>query len=127
MSEALEIGKKLVALCREHKEMEAMETLYSPAIISVEAGTGSPTMPRVMEGIEAVKGKGQWWVANHEIHEAKVDGPWPNDDKFIVRFTYVITPKMGPMMGKRITMDEAALYTVSGGKIVREEFFYSMG
>jgi hypothetical protein len=30
-------------------------------------------------------------------------------------------------MGKRTTMDETGLYTVQHGKIVKEEFFYSMG
>jgi ketosteroid isomerase-like protein len=28
---------------------------------------------------------------------------------------------------KRFTMDEAALYTVANGKVVKEEFFYTMG
>jgi len=29
-------------------------------------------------------------------------------------------------MGKRMSMDETGLYTVQNGKIVKEEFFYSM-
>lgn len=80
-----------------------------------------------MEGIEAVKGKNDWWYANHEIHSAKAEGPWPHNDRFVVRFLYEVTPKQGPMAGKRITMDEAALYTVKDNKIVQEEFFYHMG
>ena len=31
------------------------------------------------------------------------------------------------MAGKRTAMEEVALYTVENGRIVREEFFYSMG
>ena len=31
------------------------------------------------------------------------------------------------MAGKRMNLDEAALYTVKDGKIVQEEFFYHMG
>ncbi len=31
------------------------------------------------------------------------------------------------MAGKRMTIEESALYTVKDGKIVREEFFYNMG
>ncbi len=31
------------------------------------------------------------------------------------------------MAGKRMNLDEAALYTVKDGKIVQEEFFYDMG
>jgi hypothetical protein len=29
--------------------------------------------------------------------------------------------------GQRMIMDEVGLYTIEHGKIVREEFFYSMG
>ena len=126
MSEAQAVGKKLVELCREGKFKEAVESLYSPDIVSVEAGAG-PSMPARMEGIEAIKGKGEWWGANHEVHSTKVEGPFPNGDRFIVRFTMDVTAKSGPMAGKRFTMDEGALYTVKDGKITMEEFFYSMG
>src|SRR5258708_1301409 len=126
MSEAMEVGKKLVELCREGKFKEAVESLYSPQIVSVEAGAG-PSMPARMEGIEAIKGKGEWWEANHEVHSTKVEGPFPNGDRFIVRFTMDVTAKAGPMAGKRFTMDESALYTVKDGKVTMEEFFYSMG
>ena len=125
MSTAFEVGTKLVELCKEHKEMEAMETLYSPHIVSIEA-MSMPSLPARQEGIAAIRGKAEWWFANHEIHGSTVEGPWPNGDRFIVRFSYDITPKTGPMSGKRLTMQEAALYTVKDGKIVQEEFFYNM-
>ncbi|MEO6308489.1 MAG: nuclear transport factor 2 family protein [Nitrospiraceae bacterium] len=47
----------------------------------------------------------------------------PHSDRFILRFKYDVTPKH---TGKRMTMDEAGLYTIQNGKIVKEEFFYSM-
>src|SRR4051812_6716916 len=122
----LEVGKKLVALCKEGKNLQAMDELYHPNIVSIEAGGPPGSNPR-SEGIAAIKGKSEWWVANHEIHSGKADGPWPHGDRFIVRFTYDITAKAGPFAGKRFTMDEAALYTVQNGKITHEEFFYSMG
>jgi ketosteroid isomerase-like protein len=75
----------------------------------------------------AVKGKAAWWESNHEVHKAEVEGPFPNGDRFVVRFKYEVTAKSGPMAGKRFVMDEAALYTVKDGKITQEEFFYSMG
>jgi hypothetical protein len=103
-----------------------METLYDPKIVSIEAHSG-PSMPQKMEGMQAIKGKAEWWEANHQVHKAEVAGPWPNGDRFIVRFTYEVTAKAGPMAGKRFTMDEAALYTVKGDKITQEEFFYHMG
>ena len=32
MSEAIEVGKKLVELCREGKFMDAVDTLYTPTL-----------------------------------------------------------------------------------------------
>lgn len=120
------LGKKLVELCKAGKNLEAVETLYSPDIVSIEA-MGGPGMPARQEGMEAVKGKNEWWINNHEIHSGSTEGPWPNGDRFIVRFKYDVTGKAGPMAGQRMNLDETALYTVKDGKIVQEEFFYSMG
>jgi len=124
MSEALEVGKRLVDLCRQGKYAEAITSLYSQEIVSVEAGPGGPQR---MQGLEAVKGKTDWWEQNHEVHGSEIDGPWPHGDRFIVRFKIDVTAKAGPMAGQRFTMDEAGLYTVKNGKVVEEEFFYSMG
>ena len=126
MSDTLAVGKKLVEFCKEGRHAEAIDALYSPHIVSVEAGAPPNSSPR-SEGVAAVKGKGEWWVQNHEVHKAEVEGPYPHGDRFIVRFKYDVTAKAGPMAGKRFTMDEAALYTVKDGKIAHEEFFYSMG
>lgn len=126
MSETLEVGKKLVELCRQRKAAEAINSLYSPKIVSIEAA-GGPSMPARMEGIEAIKGKAQWWEQNHEVHSAQVEGPWPHGNRFIVHFKYDVTVKAGAMAGQRMIMDEAALYTVEDGKIIEEEFYYNMG
>lgn len=124
VSSTLEVGKKLVELCRQGKTMEAVNTLYSPKIVSLEVAD-NPSGPARMEGLEAIKGKNDWWIKNHEIHSGEAEGPWPHGDRFIVRFKYEVTPKTGPMAGKRLSLDETALYTVKDGKIIQEEFFYS--
>jgi hypothetical protein len=126
MSDTLAVGKKLVELCRAGKNKEAIDTLYSHHIVSVEP-VGGPNMPARMEGIEAIRGKSEWWEANHTVHSAEVDGPFPHGDRFIVRLKYDVTAKGGPMAGKRFTMEEAGLYTVKDGKVTEEEFFYHMG
>jgi ketosteroid isomerase-like protein len=118
-----EIGKTLVDLCRQGKNHEAMSMLYSNDIVSVEAGA-PPGQERESLGLEATMAKGQWWVDNHIVHSAAVSGPFPKDDQFIVVFNFEVTFKPS---GQRFPMEEAGLYTVKDGKIVREEFFYTMG
>jgi len=120
-----QVGEKLVALCREGKNLEAVDTLYSPDIVSVEA-MGNPDMPAEQRGIDAIRGKNQWWLNTHEIHSASAEGPYPHQDRFAVKYHYDVTAKEGPMAGQRFAMDEVAVYTVQDGKIVREEFFYAM-
>ncbi len=126
MSSTFEVGKKLVELCNQGKAMEAIKTLYSPNIVSTEA-MAMPDMPARQEGLPAIIGKAEWWEKNHEVHSGQAEGPWPHGDRFIVRFKYDVTAKAGPMAGKRMKLDEAALYTVKDGKVVQEEFFYHMG
>lgn len=120
----MEVAAALVAMCREGKNHDAIRQLYAPDVVSVEAGSGDANMPREVKGRDAVLAKGEWWMDNHTIHDAKVGGPWPHDDRFICTFTYDITQKA---TGARFVMEEAALYTVADGKITREEFFYHMG
>ena len=120
---AMEIGKQLAELCRQGRNLDALNTLFAAELVSVEAGV-PPGMSREAKGLEAVKAKSAWWVENHEIHSASVSGPWPHDDKFILGFKYDITNKPS---GQRMQMDEMALYFVANGKIVREEFFYATG
>ncbi|HXI12256.1 MAG TPA: nuclear transport factor 2 family protein [Thermoanaerobaculia bacterium] len=118
-----QIGEKLVELCRVGKNMEAIDSLYSKDIVSIEA-MSMPEMPREMRGIDQIREKNKWWVENNEVHGVSVEGPFPNEDRFIVKYNLDITAKVGPMAGKRMKMDEVGLYTVKEGKVVREEFFY---
>lgn len=118
---AFEVGKKLVELCKQGKNVEAMQTLYSPDIVSVEAMDGPS---REARGLDAVLGKGKAWSEAHTVHSAEIEGPWPNGDHFIVRFKYDITNKPSD---RRMVLDEMGLFTVENGKVVREEFFYPPG
>ena len=122
----LQIGQQLVELCRAGDFAGAIGSLYAEDIVSVEPH-GDETMPAEMHGLQAIKGKNEWWVANHEVHGCEVGGPFPNGERFAVTFALDVTPTSGPHTGKRMQMQEVALYTVHGGKIVREEFYYNMG
>jgi hypothetical protein len=122
----MEIGQKLVALCQQGKNLEALDTLYDRNAESIEA-MAMPEMPAEMKGVDALKRKNEWWFANNEVHSGSAKGPFPNGDRFAVIFNFEVTPKSGPMAGRRTQMEEVGLYTVKNGKIVREEFFYGLG
>jgi hypothetical protein len=114
------VAQELVSLCRVGRNADAIEKFYSPNIVSVEP-VGNEAMPAEMKGIDAVRGKNEWWVANNELHSAAVNGPFVGDDQFAVQYTYDVTSKP---TGQRMKINEMALYTVKDGKIVREQFFY---
>ena len=86
----LEVGKKLVDLCKQGKFVDAVESLYDPKIVSVEA-MSSPQMPARQEGIAAIKAKNQWWAENHEVHSGSAEGPFPHGDRFAVLFKFDVT------------------------------------
>ena len=116
-----DVANGLVGLCRQGQFMQAIETYYGDNIVSVEP-VGNEQMPAEMSGIDAIKGKTQWWAENHEVHGPQVDGPFVGDSQFAVRFHMDVTPKM---TGQRVSMAEVGVYTVEGDKIVREEFYYN--
>ena len=123
MSSTFEIGKKYVALCQDGKTEVILDELFAKDAVSVEAGA-PPGQERTAKGLDAIRAKGKWWRENHTVHRTEVAGPYPNDDRFAVRFVFEVTNKPS---GKRFTMEEVGLFTVANNKIVKEEFFYAMG
>jgi len=113
----MEVGNRLVELVKAGQESTAMEELYHPDIVSIESGGEM----RESKGIEACKGKAEWFNSMFENHGVEILGPYPHDDKFAVHLAYDLTAKEG---GHRFTMSEVALYEVKDGKIVWEKFYY---
>ena len=113
-----EVAQKVVELVRKQAWHEAVDTLYDKEIVSVEARTsdGSSSETR---GIDAVRGKVDWWLENMEVHSFKADGPFVAHDRFVVQYDADVTDKGAK---KRFQLSEVGVYTVKNGKIVREEF-----
>ncbi len=119
----MKTANTLVAYCREGKEAQGLNELYAPEAVSVEAadmgGTGAET-----KGLDGIKGKHEWWFGAHEVHGGNVEGPFfHGGDRFGVIFEMDVTNKES---GQRMQMKELGVYTVKDGKIVREEFYYSV-
>ena len=87
-----EVADTLVKHCSEGKFNEAIDALYSPNIVSMEAGA-PPGGSREAKGLAAVKAKGEWWIANHEVHSVKVEGPIVAGSHFAVVFKMDVTFK----------------------------------
>ena len=117
-----EVAEELIKYCSQGKFEEAVEALYAPDVVSVEAAA-PPGGSREAKGIEAVKAKGKWWVENHEVHSAKVEGPLVAGQHFAVTFKMEVTFKPA---SRRFVMEEVAMYKVVDGKVVYEEFFYQV-
>ncbi|HYF07964.1 MAG TPA: nuclear transport factor 2 family protein [Acetobacteraceae bacterium] len=118
MTTTRDLAQAFAALRKEGRHDEAGERYWSPDIVSIEAMEGPM---HVCRGLLAVKAKGDWWNANHEVNGGTTDGPFVNGDQSALRFTMDITEKA---TGKRVQMEEIGLSTVRDGKVVEERFFY---
>jgi hypothetical protein len=118
-----EIAERYVALCKAGKLEQILDELFAADAVSVEA-FAPPGLDPTSSGLAAIKAKSEWWTQNHEIHRFETFGPFPNGDRFAVRFVLDITNKPS---GRRMGMEEIGLFTVENGKISREEFFYQAG
>ncbi|WP_274474617.1 nuclear transport factor 2 family protein [Mangrovimonas aestuarii] len=115
-----EVANRLVSLCREGKNMQALEELYSDNIVSKEMSW----MPGevVAEGKEAVTKKSQEWYQNvEEYHGGTVSDPLVAGNHFSCTMDMDVTFKDRG----RQQMQEVCVYEVKDGKIVNEQFFYS--
>lgn len=113
----MEVATRLVELVKAHQESKAIDELYHPDIVSIEAGGEM----RESKGADACRGKAEWFNSQFENKGVGVLGPYPNDDKFAVHYVYHLTTKEG---GHNFDMSEIALYQVKDGKIVWEKFYY---
>jgi len=113
----IEVANRLVELVKAKKEVEAMDELYHPDIVTVEPAGEM----REGKGIDVCKKKAEWFNSMFENHGVEILGPYPNEDKFAVHYNYDLTAKEG---GHRFNMLEVALYQVADGKIVWEKFYY---
>ena len=117
------VAEELVSGCRQGREVENLGKLYAADAVSVEAADMSG-QGREAHGLDAIRGKHAWWDSAMEVTSAKISDPMLHgEDRFAVMFEVEGTDKAS---GEAFDMKEIAVYTVNGGKIVREEFFYSM-
>ena len=116
-----EVANRLVEMCRQGQNMEALSELYSEKCVSREM----PGMPNeVTEGLSAITKKSEEWLANvAEMHSSEVSEPVVAGSHFTCTMKFDCTFKDRG----RTQMEEVCVYEVADGKIANEQFFYSMG
>lgn len=113
-----QIAKRLVELCRQGKNAEAYQELFSEDAVAIEPGH---TPDRETSGIQnLLKKNDQFGAMIKEFRGQHVSDPMVQGNYFSV--------SMGlDFIGhdnKPVHMAEIAVYKTENGKIVREEFFY---
>lgn len=118
----MEMGQKLLDFIDKGDTKAGIDALYSPDAVSVEASAPEGGN-RTTVGAGGIRAKHDWWDENFTVHSASHAGPFPHgDDRFAVIFRMDAEEKA---TGRRNQMEEVAVYTIAGDKIVREEFFYA--
>jgi len=123
MASVKELAEMTVEYNNTGRSRELLDQIYADTVQSNEAGP-MPDGGAGVTGIEALKGKWDWWESANEVHSSKAEGPYYHgDDRFSVIYEIDVTDEAS---GERVQMREVAVYTAEDGKIVKEEFYYNM-
>lgn len=115
-----EIAQQLVKLCREAKYEEAYQQLFAPNAVACEP-EGLPN--NRTEGLDNLLAKtAQFRARTEEIFGMDISDPMVAGDHFVVRMAMDSKMKDQPKM----KLEELCMYEVKDGKIVKEQFFFSL-
>jgi ketosteroid isomerase-like protein len=115
-----QVANRLVEMCRKGENMQAIEELYADNVVSKEM----PGMPgEVTSGKKDVYKKSEVWLNNvQEFHKGEISEPQVAGNHFSCTMDFDVTFKDRG----RQQMQEICVYEVNNGKIVNEQYFYSM-
>lgn len=114
------IADRLVELCRVGDYPTVYKELFHEDVLSIEP-EGMPD--NVSKGMDAIYEKGKKWNAMmEEFHGSSISEPIVAGNFFTLRMEWDATFKERG----RVKDEEICLYEVKDGKIIREQFFYSL-
>ncbi|MDB5144933.1 MAG: nuclear transport factor 2 family protein [Mucilaginibacter sp.] len=121
-TKAQEVAHRLVDLCREGRNVDAINELYDDNVVSIEPE--SSPMPGKTVGKKAVlESTNHWFSSVQEIHSAYISDPIVSDNFFACTMDIDATYKEHG----RNEMNELCVFEVKNGKIVASQFFYNAG
>ena len=115
-----DVAKKWKEMCDQGKNLECINELYAENVVSKEM----PGMPgEHIAGKQNVWNKNEEWLGNVvEFHSGDVSDPIVAGNHFTSKMTFDVTFKDRG----RQQMEELAVFEVKDGKIVSEQFLYTM-
>lgn len=116
-----DVANKWAQMCREGKNMECIEALYGENVVSKEM----PGVPygEIVSGKQNVWDKSKQWLDNvQEFHSGTISDPVVAGNHFTSKMEFDVTFKDRG----RQQMEEVCVFEVNDGKIVNEQFFYTM-
>lgn len=118
---AQQIATRLVQLCREGKNVEAINELYDDDIVSVEP-EGSPMAGKTVGKQAVLDATNRWFDSVEQLHSVEISDPLVTDGFFACTMKIDATYKEH---GRNV-MSEMCVYQVRDGKIVSDQFFYNV-
>ncbi len=112
-----ELAADYAAMVAAGKMEEAALKYWADDLVTREAMPGE--MAETRGKAEAIR-KAEWWMANHEVHHFRSEGPFVNGDMFLILMEIDMTPRDG----ERMQMREVVGYRVAGDRVVEEIYFY---
>lgn len=117
-----QIASRLVQLCREGKNVEAINELYDDDIVSIEP-EGSPMAGKTVGKQAVLESTNRWFDSVEQLHSVEISDPLVSDGFFACNMKIDATYKEH---GRNV-MSELCVYEVRDGRIVSDQFFYNMG
>lgn len=115
-----EVAEKLVTFCRQGQHAQAYDELFHSDAIAQEPENFPNNRT---QGLENLKAKSQQWGQDlKEMHSMEISDPVVADNFFSCSMKMDITTHSRG----RQQMEEVCMYEVNDGKIVKEQFFFSM-
>ena len=121
MRTILEVARDFTALLRAGQFAAAGDRYWAADVTSTEPADLPGGIRATVSGVEAVRSKCAARFGTALIDEIGIDGPFVTGDQFAL-FLDLVT--VDPANGARQPISEIALYTVRGGQIAEERYFY---
>ena len=114
-----QVASRLVQLCREGKNVEAINELYDDNIVSIEPD-GSPMAGKTVGKQAVLESTNRWFDSVEQLHNVAISNPLVSDNFFACTMNVDATYKEH---GRNV-MNELCVFEVRDGKIVNDQFFY---